>query len=81
MQHLEGRGRQHLGTGTGILLLEAGLCLFSKEDEGFLLFKVEEEEEGGRRLLLLLLSDEFDRDCGGNLLFSVTRLLLQNMEQ
>ena len=80
VQHLEGGGRQHLGTGTGILLLEAGLCLLSKEDEGFLLFNV--EEEGGRRLLLLLLlSDEFDRDCGVNLLFSVTRLLLPNMEQ
>ena len=57
--HLEGGGRQHLGTGTGILLLrderaEAGLWQLSKEEGGLLLFKVEEEEEeeeGGLRLL------------------------------
>ena len=55
--YLEGGGRQHLGTGTGILLLrderaEAGLWQLSKEEGGLLLFKVEEEEEeGGLRLL------------------------------
>ena len=78
--YLEGGGRQHLGTGTGILLLrderaEAGLWLLSKEEGGLLLFKVEEEEEEGG---LRLLPDELEGVCG-SLFLSVTWLLLTNM--
>ena len=80
--HLEGGGRQHLGTGIGILLLldereDVALWLLSKEEGGLLLFKVveEEEEEGGLRLLL---PDELDRDCG-HLLSLLLWLLLPNM--
>ena len=80
--HLEGGGRQHLGTGIGILLLldereDVVLWLLSKEEGGLLLFKVveEEEEEGGLRLLL---PDELDTDCG-HLLSLLLWLLLPNM--